>query len=149
MNKSRLEEIISLVEQHNIETQEDLTSLLKEAGYSVTQATVSRDIKKLGLIKVPGKNGRQIYTIPKGTKVDLSEKYIRILKDSFISMEPAMNILVIKTVSGMAMAAAAALDAMQWQEMVGAVAGDDTIMIAARSIEDTAKLEEKLGEIVL
>lgn len=149
MNKSRLEEIISLVEQKDIEKQEDLTSLLKEAGYSVTQATVSRDIKKLGLVKAPGKGGRQIYTIPKGTKVDLSEKYIRILKDSFISMEPAMNLLIIKTVSGMAMAAAAALESLHWHEIVGTVAGDDTIMIAARSIEDARKLEEKLGEIVL
>ena len=149
MKKSRLEEIITLVEQNNIETQEDLTSLLKEAGYSVTQATVSRDIKKLGLVKTPGRNGRQVYTIPKGTKVDLSEKYIRILKDSFISIEPAMNLLVIKTVSGMAMAAAAALDAMHWSEIVGAVAGDDTIMIAARSLEDVQKLEDKLGDIVL
>ena len=78
MKKSRLEEIITLVEQNDIETQEEITSLLKEAGYSVTQATVSRDIKKLGLIKMPGKTGRQIYTLPKGTKVDLSEKYIRI-----------------------------------------------------------------------
>lgn len=149
MNKSRLEEIITLVEQNDIEKQEELTSLLKKAGYSVTQATISRDIKKLGLVKAPGKNGRQIYTIPKGAKVDLSEKYLRILRDSFISMEPAMNILVIKTVSGMAMAAAAALDAMHWGEIVGAVAGDDTIMIATRSIEDIQKLEEKLGNIVL
>ena len=149
MKKSRLEEIITLVELNDIETQEDLTSLLKEAGYSVTQATVSRDIKKLGLVKTPGRNGRQVYTIPKGTKVDLREKYIRILKDSFISMEPAMNLLVIKTVSGMAMAAAAALDAMHWSEIVGAVAGDDTIMIAARSLEDVQKLEDKLGDIVL
>ena len=149
MKKSRLEEIIALVELNDIETQDDLTSLLKKAGYSVTQATVSRDIKKLGLVKTTGKNGRQIYTIPKGTKVDLSEKYIRILKDSFISMEPAMNLLVIKTVSGMAMAAAAALDAMHWEEIVGAVAGDDTIMIAARSLEDVKKLEERLGDIVL
>lgn len=149
MKKSRLEEIVTLVEQNEIETQEELTSLLKEAGYSVTQATVSRDIKKLGLIKAPGKNGRQVYTIPKGTKVDTSEKYIRILKDSFISMEPAMNLLVIKTASGMAMAAAAALDSMHWNEIVGAVAGDDTIMIAARTVEDVSHLEEKLGEIVL
>lgn len=149
MKKNRLEEIIALVEQNNIETQEELTSLLKEAGYSVTQATVSRDIKKLGLIKVPGVNGRQIYTVPKEAKEDLGEKYIRILRDSFISMEPAMNILVIKTVSGMAMAAAAALDAMHWHEIVGAVAGDDTIIMVARTPEEAVKLETKLGDIVL
>lgn len=149
MKKNRLEEMVLLVEENNIETQEELTSLLKEAGYSVTQATVSRDIKKLGLVKAPGSNGRQIYTVPKEAKVDLSEKYIRILKDSFISMEPAMNLLVVKTVSGMAMAAAAALDAMHWSEIVGAVAGDDTIMIAAKTTEDVEILQEKLGEIVL
>ena len=149
MNKSRHEEIISLVEQNNIEKQEELTSLLKEAGYSVTQATVSRDIKKLGLLKVRGKNGRQVYALPEGTKLDISEKYLRILRDSFIHMEAAMNLLVIKTVSGMAMAAAAALDAMHWPEIVGAVAGDDTIMIATRSLDDIKTLEEKLGKIVL
>lgn len=149
MNKSRHEEIISLVEQNNIEKQEELTALLKEAGYSVTQATVSRDIKKLGLKKVREKSGRLVYALPEGTKLDISEKYLRILRDSFIHMEPAMNLLVIKTVSGMAMAAAAALDAMHWAEVVGAVAGDDTIMIATRSLEDIKSLEKKLGEIVL
>lgn len=149
MNKSRHEEIISLVEQNNIEKQEELTALLKEAGYSVTQATVSRDIKKLGLKKVREKSGRLVYALPEGTKLDISEKYLRILRDSFIHMEPAMNLLVIKTVSGMAMAAAAALDAMHWPEVVGAVAGDDTIMIATRSLEDIKSLELKLGEIVL
>lgn len=149
MKESRLEQIVALVERKEIETQEELTSLLKEAGYSVTQATVSRDIKKLGLIKAPGSSGKQIYMVPLGTKLDLSAKYIRVLRDSFIHMEPAMNILVMKTVSGMAMAAAAALDALHWPEVVGAVAGDDTIMIAARSVEDIKILVDKLSEIVL
>lgn len=149
MNKSRHEEIISLIEANNIEKQEELTKLLKEAGYSVTQATVSRDIKKLGLKKVRGNNGRQVYALPEGTKLDIGEKYLRILRDSFIHMETAMNLLVIKTVSGMAMAAAAALDEMHWPEIVGAVAGDDTIMIATRTVEDASNLENKLGEIVL
>ena len=87
MNKSRHEEIISLVEQNNIEKQEELTALLKEAGYSVTQATVSRDIKKLGLRKVREKSGRLVYALPEGAKLDISEKYLRILRDSFIHME--------------------------------------------------------------
>ncbi|MFI3237338.1 MAG: arginine repressor [Lachnospiraceae bacterium] len=149
MVKNRLEQIITLLEQCDIETQDELTQLLKDSGYSVTQATVSRDIKKLGLVKVPSLNGKQKYALPSGIHVDLSEKFVRVLKDSFISMELAMNLLVIKTVSGMAMAAAAALDSMNMKEMVGAVAGDDTIMIAARSIEDAEAMKEHISDIVM
>ena len=79
----------------------------------------------------------------------MSEKYIRVLKDGYVSMDMAQNILVIKTVSGMAMAVCAAIDAMKWKEVVGSIAGDDTIMCAIRSVEDTAKVMDKIGKIVL
>ncbi len=149
MVKNRLEQIVALVEQVDIETQEELTQLLKDSGYSVTQATVSRDIKKLGLAKIHDSNGKQKYVLPIGFQVDLSAKYHRVLTDSFIGMELAMNLLVVKTVSGMAMAAAAALDAMDLEQIVGAVAGDDTIMIATKSIEEAEELRNKLSEIVM
>ena len=144
MKKSRHEKIKELVEQYEIETQEELANRLKEAGYHVTQATVSRDIRELKLSKISGGDGRQRYTILTHNDHYLSDKYIRVLKDGFVSMDMAQNILVVKTVSGMAMAVAAAIDAMKLKEIVGSIAGDDTIMIAVRTTEET---ETAMGKI--
>ncbi len=148
MKVNRHAKIVELVNTHKIETQEELAELLNEEGYKVTQATVSRDIRDLKLTKVPTENGRQKYAILKSTESALSEKYFRILKDGFISMDMAQNILVIKTVSGMAMAVAAAIDEMNWHEVVGCIAGDDTIMCAIRTIEATNAVMEKIKKIV-
>ena len=149
MKIKRQTKILELIKKYEIETQEDLSAYLEKEGFQVTQATVSRDIRELKLTKVSLGNGKQKYIALLETSEDLSRKYERIFRDGFISMDIAQNILVVKTVPGMAMAVAAALDALKFPEIVGCIAGDDTIMIAARSIEDTAKLEEKLGEIVL
>ena len=100
------------------------------------------------LTKVPADNGRQKYAVLQTGQNDLGEKYIRILNDGFLSMDMAQNILVIKTVSGMAMAVAAALDAMKWNEIVGCIAGDDTIMCAVRSVDDTIILMEKIRKLL-
>ncbi len=108
MKKSRHQRIKELVEQFEIETQEELADRLRGDGYTVTQATVSRDIRELKLSKIPMGNGRQKYTILMQSEHYLSDKYIRVLKDGFVSMDMAQNILVVKTVSGMAMAVAAA-----------------------------------------
>lgn len=148
MKKSRHEKIKELVEQYEIETQEELANRLKEAGYHVTQATVSRDIRELKLSKISGGDGRQRYTILPHNDHYLSDKYIRVLKDGFVSMDMAQNILVIKTVAGMAMAVAAAVDAMKWNEVVGCIAGDDTIMCAIRTVEDTAVVMENIRKLV-
>ncbi|MBP3603258.1 MAG: arginine repressor [Lachnospiraceae bacterium] len=137
MKKSRHRKIKELVEQFEIETQEELADMLRESGYAVTQATVSRDIRELKLSKVPMGDGRQKYTILIHSDHYLSDKYIRVLRDGFVSMDMAQNILVIKTVAGMAMAVAAAVDAMKLKEIVGSIAGDDTIMVAVRTVEDT------------
>ena len=115
----------------------------------MTQATVSRDIRDLKLTKIPSENGKQRYALHQGTENGMSEKYIRVLRDGYVSMDMAQNILVIKTVAGMAMAVAAALDAMKWNEVVGCIAGDDTIMCAIRSAEDTVKVMDKISKIVL
>ena len=104
MKKSRHGKIIELIENYDIETQDELAEKLKEAGFQVTQATVSRDIRALKLSKVPTGNGRQKYVVLKQDDSFLGDKYIRVLKDGFVSMDMAQNILVIKTVSGMAMA---------------------------------------------
>lgn len=148
MKKSRHQKIKELVEQYDIETQEELADKLKMAGYTVTQATVSRDIRELKLSKVPLGDGRQKYTILIHSDHYLSDKYIRVLKDGFVSMDTAQNILVVKTVSGMAMAVAAAIDAMKLKEIVGSIAGDDTIMIAVRTVEDTGIVRDKIHSVL-
>lgn len=148
MKQSRHEKIVELIEANEIETQEELAERLKEAGFAVTQATVSRDIRQLHLSKVSASNGRQKYAILRQDDGRLWDKYVRVLKDGFVSMDMAQNILVIKTVSGMAMAVAAAVDAMRFQEIVGSIAGDDTIMMAVRSVEDTRIVMDKIWEIL-
>ncbi len=148
MKKSRHQKIKELVEQFEIETQEELADRLKETGYAVTQATVSRDIRELKLSKVPMGDGRQKYTVLPHSDHYLSDKYIRVLKDGFVSMDMAQNILVVKTVSGMAMAVAAAIDAMKLKEIVGSIAGDDTIMMAVRTVEDTQTVMAKISGVL-
>ncbi len=149
MKVNRHAKIVELVNKHNIETQEELADRLREEGFQITQATVSRDIRDLKLTKVPTDEGRQKYVVLKATENALREKYIRIMKDGFISMDMAMNILVIKTVSGMAMAVGAAIDEMNWHEVVGCIAGDDTVMCAIRTVEDTENVMGKIRKIVL
>lgn len=131
-----------------METQEELAAYLRQAGYDVTQATVSRDIRELKLSKVPTGEGKQKYIVIKQDDSHLGDKYIRVLRDGFVSMDMAQNILVIKTVSGMAMAVAAAVDAMKFKEIVGCIAGDDTIMMAVRTVEDTQVLMEKIKAMI-
>ena len=149
MKVNRHVKIVELVNKYDIETQEELADRLREEGFQITQATISRDIRDLKLTKVATDDGRQKYVVLKATENALRDKYIRILKDGFVSMDMAMNILVIKTVSGMAMAVAAAIDEMRWNEVVGCIAGDDTIMCAIRTMEDTAVVMDKIRKIVL
>lgn len=147
MKTARQNKIIELVEKNEIETQEELGKLLKDAGYDVTQATISRDIRELKLTKVAIDLDRQKYIVLRSQTSEMNEKYARILKDSFVSMAKAQNILVVKTVSGMAMAAAAALDALQIDGIVGCIAGDDTIMCAIRTEKETEGVMEKLHRL--
>ena len=149
MKGNRHTKIIELVEQYAIETQEELADLLREAGFQVTQATVSRDIRALKLSKVSDGNGKQKYGVIKQDDTHLSAKYVRVLKDGFVSMDSAMNLLVIKTVSGMAMAVAAAIDEIGWTEIVGSIAGDDTVMCAIRTVEDVTVVMDKMRKVVL
>lgn len=144
MKKIRHARILEVIQKHDVETQEELAEYLREAGFTVTQATVSRDIKELKLSKVPLRNGRQKYIVLKQEDSHLGDKYIRVLRDGFSSMDMAQNILVVKTVSGMAMAVAAALDAMRFPEIVGCIAGDDTIFVAVRTVEETQGLMEQI-----
>lgn len=148
MKTSRQSKIIEIIQKYDVETQEELSEYLVKEGFTVTQATVSRDIRELKLTKISMNNGRQKYAVLGDTSEDLSDKYVRVLKDGFVSMDMAQNILVIKTVSGMAGAVCAAIDAMKINEIVGSIAGDDTIMCAIRTVEDTLSLMKKIRKIV-
>ncbi|MBO5342553.1 MAG: arginine repressor [Lachnospiraceae bacterium] len=148
MKNKRHQRIIELIEQFDIETQEDLVKKLLEDGFNITQATVSRDIRELKITKIPNGKGKQKYVVLSNDVEQLADKYIRIIRDGLVDMDTAQNILVVKTVSGMAMAVAAALDAMHLPEVVGSIAGDDTIMVAVRTTQDAILVKEKISEMI-
>ncbi len=149
MKSGRQSKIIELIEKNEIETQEDLAAMLNASGFKVTQATISRDIRELKLTKVTSENGKQKYAMIKGHgSMQSADKFIRVLCDGLVSMDMAQNILVIKTVSGMAMAVAAALDSFHLEGVVGSIAGDDTIMCAIKTVEDTEHVISKLRKII-
>ena len=149
MKVNRHAKIIELIGKYQVETQEELAAYLNQEGFKVTQATVSRDIRDLKLTKIPTEDGKQRYTVHPKTGTTMNDKYIRVLKDGFASMDMAQNILVIRTVSGMAMAVATAIDSMQFSEVVGTIAGDDTIMCAIRTVEDTMIVMDKINKKVM
>lgn len=144
MKSDRQQTILELIEQQPVETQEQLALLLNEKGFSVTQATVSRDINRLGLTKV-SVQGVSRYALVKQSGG--LERYVNVLREGFQSADTAGNILVVKTVSGMAMAVAAAIDAMEFEQVVGSIAGDDTIMIAIRSEDAALSLMDRLRKL--
>ena len=148
MKKIRQGKIIELIQKYDIDTQEELALRLRDAGFDVTQATISRDIRELKLSKISLGGGSQKYIVLKQDDGHMGDKYIRVLRDGFSSMEMAQNILVIKTVSGMAMAVAAALDALKLPEVVGCIAGDDTIFVAVRTVDETHDLMDKIHGFV-
>ena len=148
MKTNRQSKIIEIIQKNEVETQDELSALLEKDGFRVTQATVSRDIRELKLTKIPTAGGRQKYAVITDAPENLSEKYERVLREGFLSMDMAQNILVIKTVSGMASAGCAAIDAMKMREIVGSIAGDDTIMCAIRTVDDTYAVMKKIRRIV-
>ena len=147
MKSKRQAKILEIISNRNIETQEQLLLELQKEGFRGTQATISRDIRELKLTKIQH-GTKQIYAALNENKYSNSNKYIDILKHSFVSVDMAQNILVIKTASGTAMAVATALDSLQWDEIVGTIAGDDTVMCAIRTVEDTKKLVKRLENIL-
>ena len=147
MKMERHSKIVELIGKYEIETQEELAEYLNKEGYNVTQATVSRDIRELKLSKIQTENGGQKYAVFH-PQTAFNDKYTRILHDSFVSMDMAQNILVIKTVSGMAMAVAAALDAIHFSEIVGCIAGDDTVMVVVSSDGAAEDLSDKIKHMM-
>ncbi len=145
MKTKRHAKILELISSHAIDTQEELLKQLKEAGFEVTQATVSRDIKELRLIKALSPDGQYCYTVHQQNRnSDISNKFKSLFSEAVTSVDFAINIVVIKCHVGMANAVCAALDAMHWNGVVGTLAGDDTIMIVTR---DEARAVDFVNEV--
>lgn len=147
IKKRRHMKILELISNEDIVTQDDLTELLRLSGFEVTQATVSRDIRELKLTKAADENGVYKYTISPSDDERPLGKYGFILRETVLSWEKAYSLVVVKTISGMANAACAAIDHLQWSEVVGTIAGDDTIFIASRGIAEVDAIVEKLEKI--
>lgn len=147
MKYNRHAKILEIIEKYVIETQEELADKLKELGMDVTQATVSRDIKELRLVKVMAEDGRYKYASMSHAENPISNKLLTVFIESFISCDYANNIVVVKTLPGMAQASASAIDALKWNEILGTIAGDDTIMIVCRAEKIAEGLVEKLSKL--
>lgn len=136
MKKRRKAKILDIINSFEVETQEELQSKLRDAGFEVTQATISRDIKELRLVKELSESGRYIYSTGKKTYNDsLAGKFVTIFSESIISVDYALNTVCVKCFSGTANAACAAIDSMQWNGVVGTIAGDDTIFVLCKTEE--------------
>lgn len=148
MKRNRHDKIIEIIASNVVETQEQLAALLKEAGYDVTQATVSRDIRQMKLAKQATEDGKYKYVYTTADSDVMQDKYVSVLRAGYVSMDVAQNLLVIKTVSGMAMALATAIDALDFPQIVGCIAGDDTIMIAIKTSEEAVEVMEELRSLM-
>ncbi|GEB31633.1 MULTISPECIES: transcriptional regulator AhrC/ArgR [Brevibacillus] len=149
MNKGqrhiRIRDIIS---NQEVETQDELVERLRAAGFNVTQATVSRDIKELHLVKVPLPDGRYKYSMPAEQKFNPMQKLKRMMVDSFVSIDQADHFIVLKTLSGHANAVAELIDNLPWDEIMGTISGDNTILIICRSKENTAEVTKRFMEML-
>lgn len=148
MKNSRFNKILEIIQNNSVETQEELAEKLRESGIDVTQATVSRDIKELGLIKVAAEDGRYRYKFIGRSLDNTYNKLLNVFSESLISIDYANNIVVIKTLPGMGQAAAAAIDSLGWAEIVGTVAGDDTIFAVVRSEKTAEELVHRFDKLV-
>lgn len=149
MKAERQEAIRAMLKEQEIQTQEELADALRRHGFSVTQATVSRDIREMRLIKKAGSNGGYHYAVPeKNTESGINERMIRMLRECMLSVEAAGQMIVIKTLSGSANTAAEALDAMEMSGILGSIAGDNTIFLVAKEEESAAKEAEKIRNLM-
>lgn len=140
--------ILDIIEKQEIETQEELASALNARGIRVTQATVSRDIKELRLLKVLTPSGKYKYATGDQTDNNLTDRFIRMLAESLLSVSSANNLIVVKTLSGSANVAAEALDSMHWPEVLGTLAGDNTVLLIIRSNEETLTVTSRIREMM-
>lgn len=148
MKTGRQVAILDIIEKQEIETQEELASALNARGIRVTQATVSRDIKELRLLKVLTPSGKYKYATGDQADNNLTDRFIRMLAESLLSVSSANNLIVVKTLSGSANVAAEALDSMHWPEVLGTLAGDNTVLLIIRSNEETITVTSRIREMM-
>lgn len=149
MNKGQRHiKIREFIANHDIETQDDLVDHLKNAGFNVTQATVSRDIKELHLVKVPLMDGRYKYSLPADQRFNPLQKLKRLLIDAFVRIDTASNLLVLKTLPGNAQAMCALIDNLNWDEILGTIGGDDTCLIICRSQTEAENVSNKFLDML-
>lgn len=144
MKSNRQKTIIDLIESRAVETQEELVSGLRDLGFQVTQATVSRDIRQMGLIKVSTHEGKYRYALPGRNEPRVNDRLTRMLSDSLVSVDYAENDVVVKTISGSANIAGEAIDSMEWKEVLGTIAGDNTIFIVTRNAQNAHEIAERI-----
>ena len=148
MKSVRHDLILDIIDKKDIETQEELAAEMQARGVKVTQATVSRDIKELRLLKVLSENGGYKYATAERAEKGMSERFIRILAESVMTIESAVNLIVIKTISASAQAAAEAIDSLKWPELLGTIAGDNTILVIARSEEAVESVVSRFHALI-
>lgn len=144
MKSKRHAILLEIIQEHDIETQEELLEKLREKNFNVTQATISRDIKELRLVKIPAGNGRYKYATGNKTGMDTLSNFNTLFKTAVISVDFAQNMIVLKTTSGMAQGVCAAIDSIEWDGMLGTIAGDDTIFIVTSTSSKAASLTSEL-----
>lgn len=148
MKIARHAKILELIETYDIETQDELAQRLCDEGFSVTQATVSRDIREMKLTKIATERGKQKYSVITGNDTEVTERLTRVFREAVVKMDYAQNMIVVKTLEGMGMAVAVALDNMQNPEIMGTIAGDDTVFCVVRTHNQAVSIIEKLYRII-
>lgn len=148
MKTGRQRRILEIIEKNEIATQEELVDILIKEGFVITQATISRDIRELGITKISIDGRNQRYVAVTGSERGMNNRLLGVLKTGILSMETAGNLLIVKTSVGMAMAVAAAIDSIRMDEVAGSIAGDDTIFCAVRSLEDGQIIMDRLSELL-
>lgn len=149
LKKQRHNTIVRLINENAVETQGQLTELLIAEGYDVTQATVSRDIKELHLIKIADYDDKYRYALPgKDSSADIKLRYTAVLAHSVITIQSAMNLVVVKTIPGSAQGCAMAIETLEFDRVVGVLAGDDTVFIAMNNEKDADEFADKLTAVI-
>lgn len=148
MRYARQNKILDIINNYEVETQDKLVSLLKKSGFKVTQATISRDIKELHLIKTLSSTGKYIYTVGKNMDQPISDRFVKIFKETIQTVAASGNIIIVKTLSGCANAAAEAIDSLNYPNVIGSIAGDNTIMLVINDPANVPSLVNKFNEMI-
>lgn len=148
MRYARQNKILDIINTHEVETQDKLVSLLKKSGFKVTQATISRDIKELQLIKTLSSTGKYIYTVGKSMDQPISDRFVKIFKETIQTVAASGNIIIVKTLSGCASAAAEAIDSLNFPNVIGSIAGDNTLMLVINDPTNVPSLVNKFNEMI-